>query len=118
MQDFRNLNVWQKAHELALGTYRSTAAFPREEMYGLTVQMRRAAASVAANLAEDCCRQGDIEFSRFAQISLGSVSELDYHLLLARDLAYLPVSDYDRLTGLLQETRRMLISLIQRLRKD
>lgn len=118
MQDFRNLNVWQKAHELALGTYRSTAAFPREETYGLTAQMRRAAVSVAANLAEGCCRHGDTEFGRFVQISLGSVSELDYHFLLARDLAYLPPSEYDKLTGLLQETRRMLISLIQKLRKE
>lgn len=116
MQDFRNLKVWQKAHELTLSTYRGTAAFPREEIYGLTAQMRRAAVSVAANLAEGCCRQGDVEFGRFAQIALGSISELDYHALLARDLGYLPAGDHETLTGLLQETRRMLISLIQKLR--
>ena len=117
MQDFRSLKVWQKAHELTLDIYKSTHAFPREEAYGLTAQMRRASASVAANLAEGCCRQGDVEFGRFVQIAIGSISELDYHLLLARDLGYLAEPDHDRLNGLLGETRRMLISLIQRLRE-
>lgn len=118
MQDFRNLKVWQRAHELTLEVYRSTRGFPREELYGLTSQMRRASASIPANLAEGCCRQGDTEFGRFAQIALGSTSELDYHLLLSRDLGFLAGQEHDRLTELLGETRRMLISLIQKLRDE
>lgn len=116
MQDFRNLKVWQKAHELALSVYRDTREFPKEELYGLTSQMRRAAVSVAANLAEGCCRQGDSEFGRFVQIALGSISELDYHLLLSRDLGFLGSQEHDSLSGLLNETKRMLISFVQRLR--
>lgn len=118
MQDFRNLRVWQKAHELTLDVYRSTQVFPREEVYGLTAQMRRSSSSVAANLAEGCCRQGDVEFGRFVQIAIGSISELDYQLLLARDLGYLPVQEHEKLGSLLSETRRMLIGLIQKLREE
>jgi four helix bundle protein len=118
MQDFRNLRVWQKAHELTLEVYKCTRQFPREELYGVTSQMRRAAASISANLAEGCCRQGDTEFSRFAQIALGSVSELEYFLLLSRDLSFLNNDEYERLNNLVNETKRMLISLIQKLRSQ
>ena len=116
MQDFRKLKVWQKAHELTLEIYRSTQKFPREELYGLTSQMRRAAASIGANLAEGCCRHGDVEFGRFIQIALGSISEVDYHLLLARDLGFLADKQYAKFVGLVTETRRMLISLLQTVR--
>ena len=118
MQDFRNLRVWQKAHELTLEVYKCTQRFPREELYGLTSQMRRAAASSPANLAEGCCRQGDTEFSRFAQIALGSISELEYFLVLSRDLSFVNNDDYERLDSLLNETKRMLIALIQKLRSQ
>ena len=80
MQDFRGLKIWQKAHELALAVYQVTASFPREELYGLTTQMRRAGTSIAANLAEGCGRMGDAELSRFCSIALGSASELQYFL--------------------------------------
>lgn len=118
MQNFRNLKVWQKAHELTLAVYKSTRAFPAEELYGLTSQMRRAAVSVGSNLAEGCGRQGDAEFGRFAQIALGSVCELDYQVLLSRDLEFLDANSHDRLAVLVDETRRMLIGLLQRLRLD
>jgi four helix bundle protein len=118
MQDFRNLRVWQKAHELTLAVYKTTRPFPKEEMYGLTSQMRRAAASVPANLAEGCCRQGDTEFGRFAQIALGSVSELEYHLLLSRDLELLSNAEHERLARMVEEVKRMLISFIQTLRGE
>ena len=83
MQSFRNLKVWEKAHRLTLDVYRSTKMFPRDETYGLTSQIRRAAGSIGANIAEGSCRKGDCEFSRFLQIAMGSASELEYHLLLA-----------------------------------
>ena len=86
MKDFRELQVWRKAHELTLAVYQITASFPREELYGLTAQLRRAGSSIAANLAEGCGRNGDAELARFCSIAMGSASELEYHLLLARDL--------------------------------
>jgi len=116
MQDFRGLKVWQKSHELTLAVYRSTERFPKHELYGITNQMRRAAASVPANIAEGCCRSGDVEFARFLQIAMGSASELDYHCLLARDLELLGSETYDRLAGDVTEVKRMLASLIGKLR--
>jgi four helix bundle protein len=89
MKDFRNLLVWQKSHALALAAYRTTHAFPKHETYGMTSQIRRCAASVAANLAEGCGRSGNGEFHRFLNIAAGSASELEYHFLLARDLGFL-----------------------------
>ena len=97
MQSFRNLKVWDKAHLLTLNVYKSSKAFPREEQYGLTSQMRRSSASIGANIAEGACRKGDGEFGRFLQIAMGSASELEYHLLLARDLKLLQTADYQRL---------------------
>jgi four helix bundle protein len=78
VQDFRDLKVWQKAHELTLAVYRVTAGFPREEQYGIVSQLRRAAASVPANLAEGRCRRTDRDFGRFVGIALGSASETEY----------------------------------------
>jgi four helix bundle protein len=118
MQDFRQLQVWQKSHELTLAGYRSTQSFPREELYGLTSQVRRSAVSIPANIAEGCCRSGDIEFGRFLQIAMGSASELECCLLLARDLELLNGAEYERLVDAATEVKRMLASLIQRLKAD
>lgn len=93
MRDFRKLQVWEKSHLLTLNIYRITADFPRDEVYGLVSQMRRASSSVPVNLAEGCGRDGDTELRRFAQIALGSASELQYHLLLSRDLGYIQDPD-------------------------
>jgi four helix bundle protein len=111
MKDFRNLKVWHRAHQLTLLIYKSTAGFPRAELYGLTSQIRRCSASIGANIAEGCGRRGNGEFHRFLQISSGSASELDYHLLLARDLNLLSDRDYDGLSVRLTELRRTLTSL-------
>ncbi len=89
MKDFKSLKVWHKAHQLTLLVYALTRTFPREEMYGLTSQIRRAAASIPANIAEGSGRRSDGELRRFLQIARGSASELEYHLLLARDLGFL-----------------------------
>jgi len=118
LQGFRNLIVWEKAHRLTLEVYKSSRLFPREEMYGLTSQMRRSAASIGANIAEGSCRKGDLEFGRFLYIAMGSASELEYHLLLARDLEILETVDYQRLSKDTEEEKRMLASLMQKLRAD
>src|SRR5947209_6396749 len=92
MQDFRNLLVWQKSHELVLQVYRISRDFPREEFFGLTSQMRRCAVSVRSNIAEGCGRGSDPDFARFLIIAMGSSSELEYQLLLSRDLGYVETS--------------------------
>jgi four helix bundle protein len=115
MGNYRDLKVWEKAHHLTLAVYAATRAFPREELYGLTSQVRRAAVSVPANIAEGRGRYGKAEFGRFLQIALGSACELDYHLLLARDLTYLPSDEHQHLERNLDEIRAMLVGLIQRL---
>jgi four helix bundle protein len=116
VQDFRNLKVWQKAHALTLEVYRSTSEFPPEERFGLTSQLRRSCASIPANIAEGCARNGDIEFARFVTIAAGSASETDYHLLLARDLRYLDEFTYRELFELNSEVKRILDSFERTLR--
>ncbi len=116
MQDFRNLKVWQRAHALTLDVYRITRGFPADERYGLTAQLRRSCASVAANLAEGCARAGDSDFARFVNIAMGSASETDYHLLLALDLGYVDSTNYNSLLEQVSEVKRMLNSLERTLR--
>jgi four helix bundle protein len=116
MQDFRNLLVWRKAHALTLDVYKTTRAFPKEEVYGITSQVRRAASSIPANIAEGCCRSGDGEFRRFLYYATGSASELEYHLLLAKDLDILDEQQYRSLNDQLSEVKRMLITFIKKLR--
>jgi four helix bundle protein len=118
MKDFRDLKVWERAHRFTLDVYRMTATFPREELFGLTSQMRRCSASIGANIAEGCGKRGNNEFQRFLQIAAGSASELDYHLLLARDLGFLTEHDYRKLASDLSETRKMLTSLLQKVNQD
>jgi four helix bundle protein len=116
MQDFRRLRVWQGAHRTALVVYRVTAAFPHSESIGLTSQLRRAAASIGANIAEGCGRGSDADARRYLQIALGSTCETLNHLLLARDLGLLDAAGFARAEAELVPVRRMLIRLIQRLR--
>jgi four helix bundle protein len=116
LKDFRKLAVWEKAHALTLAVYRATDGFPRDELFGLASQIRRAAGSIPANIAEGCGRDGDSELRRFMQISMGSASELEYHLLLAHDLGYLVDADYDLLSQDVEEVKRMLSGFIRRLK--
>jgi four helix bundle protein len=118
MKDFRSLHVWQKAHHLTLLAYDVTRRFPKEEVYGLTSQIRRCAASVAANIAEGCGKRGNAEFQRFLGISAGSASELEYHFLLARDLGLLNHNEYDTLNGSIVEVKRMLASLVRKVEQE
>jgi four helix bundle protein len=116
MQDFRNLQVWEKGHRLALTVYEITAGFPRSEVYGLTSQIRRASVSVPANIAEGCGRWGIGETTHFYQIAMGSASEVEYYLLLSRDLGLLGNSTYERAHDDVTEVKRMLAALIRELR--
>lgn len=118
MKDFRQLQVWQKAHQLALTIYRLSASFPRDEIYGLTAQIRRAAISIPSNLAEGCGREGDTELARFCVLARGSASELEYQLLLAHDLKLIPSDIYPSLAEQAVEIKRMLTALIQKLNAD
>ena len=118
MKDFHELKVWQKAHQLTLAIYQITAMFPREELYGLTSQLRRCSSSIPANLAEGCGRNGDAEFARFCSIAMGSASELEYHLLLAKDLKLIKPKDHTELSQRATELKRMLTALLQKLKAD
>jgi four helix bundle protein len=114
MQSFRELVVWQKSHKLVLALYKMTMDFPSEERFGLSIQIRRAAASIPANIAEGCGRSGNGDLSRFLYIALGSASELDYHLELAFALHFLSSADYRTCGESVIEIKRMLSSLIER----
>jgi four helix bundle protein len=118
MRNFRDLNVWAKAHTMTLDVYRATAAFPKSELYGLTSQLRRACVSIEANLAEGCGRRSNNEFARFIRIAMGSATEVECHLMIARDLGYLS-SDRDvALRAALDEVKRMLNGLLDRVESE
>ncbi len=115
MEDFKDLRVWEKAYELTLSVYKKTGGFPKEEMYGLTSQLRRATCSIGANIAEGCGRRSDPEMRRFLQIARGSANEVEFHLLLAKDLQFLTSDDFKNLETMVLEIQRMLASLVKRL---
>ena len=114
MKDFRELKVWGKAHDMALRSYRLTEYFPKHELFGLASQIRRSGASIPANIAEGCGRVGNTELHRFLQIACGSASELEYHLLLARDLGYVSSADHRSANKQLLEMKRMLVALTRK----
>jgi len=118
MKDFKKQKVWQKSHQLTLDIYKATSNFPREELYGLTNQIRRACISIPANIAEGCGRSSEADFSRFLQIAMGSATELEYHLLLSHDLGILNDIDYENLSRETIEVKQMLTSFIKKLKAD
>jgi four helix bundle protein len=117
VRDFRQLFIWQRAHQLTLALYRVTAEFPKHEIYGLTSQIRRCAASIGANIAEGAGKDSHAEMLRFLQMAAGSGSELDNHLLLARDLGFLPLGSYSSLSKELTEVRRMMTAFTNEYRE-
>jgi len=114
MKNFRDLQVWHKAHELTLESYRVTDSFPKQELFGLTSQIRRAAVSIAANIAEGCGKRGNGEFQRFLGIAAGSASELEYHFLFAHDLSLISDIAYRQLNDGVVVVKRMLASLLRK----
>ena len=117
MLDYRKLNVWQKAHEFALEIYKISATFPKDEIYGLTSQIRRAAVSIPSNISEGCGRLGNIELKQFLSVSMGSANETEYQLLLAHDLGYISPNNYKKLNSDIEEIRKMLASYIKKINK-
>lgn len=109
------MQVWQKSHEFVLSIYAATQNFPKAEAFGLTSQLRRAAASVPSNIAEGCGRGSNADLARFLQMAMGSSCEADYQLLLSRDLGYLSDQHYDELHAQITEVGKMLRSLISKL---
>jgi four helix bundle protein len=116
MKDYRNLEVWKRAHELVIEVYKITGQFPKEEKFGLTSQMRRSSSSIPTNIAEGCGRAGDTEFHRFLIIAMGSSSELEYQVLLSHDLGYLKTQQYEELEQEIIVVRKMLNALIQKVK--
>ena len=116
MQNYKYLKVWEKAHLFTVEVYKATKSFPKEEVYGLTSQLRRAASSIAANIAEGCGKNTKNDFANFLNISLGSSNEAEYFILLAKDLNYLLINNYEILIKLINEIKAMLIALIAKVR--
>jgi four helix bundle protein len=114
VKDFRELKVWEKAHQMTLQSYRITESFPKHELFGMTSQIRRCCSSIPANIAEGCGRLGNSELHRFLQIACGSASELEYHFLLARDLGYISPADHSTAHKQLLEVKRMLVALARK----
>jgi four helix bundle protein len=115
MRDFKKLLVWQKSHLLTLAIYKETALFPREEVFGLVSQMRRSSSSIPTNIAEGCGRDSIPELNRFFTIAKGSASELEYQLLLAKDLKYINLENYDSLNEKVNEVRKMIYGYASKL---
>jgi four helix bundle protein len=114
MQDFKNLKVWEKSHQLTLAIYKITNNFSKEEIYGLTNQIRRSSTSIPANIAEGCSKFNQKDIIRFFQIALGSTHETEYYLILSKDLNYLTEENYKILNSMVNEVKAMLISLIKK----
>ncbi len=116
MRDFRGLRVWEESHKLTLGIYKITKPFPKEEMFSLTNQIRPAALSVPSNIAEGCGRETQKDHAHFLQIALGSATEVDYQLLLAKDLNYLEINQYLEMNDKIDKIKRQLANLIKKVR--
>lgn len=116
MQNYKDLKVWQKAHQLTLNVYLESKCFPKDEIYSLTSQLRRSTSSIPANIAEGCGKNTQLDLANFLNIALGSANESEYFILLARDLAYLSLEKHEVLFGQVNEVKAMLISLISKVR--
>lgn len=115
MKDFRDMQVWQKSHNLALEIYKATASFPKDEIYGLTAQIRRAVVSIPTNIAEGCGRGSRKELKQFLRISMGSASEVEYQILLSFELGYIKKCTYENLADKIEEVKKMLAGYISKI---
>ncbi|MFY7728959.1 MAG: four helix bundle protein [Flavobacterium sp.] len=115
MKNYKNFQVWQKSHQLTLDVYKVVRNFPKEEMFGLTSQMKRASSSIPMNIAEGCGRNSDRDFARFLIISFGSANELEYQIILSIDLNFISFEQGQILLIQIEEIKKMLNGLITRL---
>lgn len=118
MQNYRSLKVWEKAHAFTLEIYKITLSFPKTETYSLIDQMRRSSSSIPTNIAEGCGRNSQLELAHFLNISLGSSNEIDYQILLSKDLEYISETEYEFLEKQIREIKAMLIALISKIRAE
>tara|TARA_B100002049_G_C15939612_1_gene315731 strand:- start:94 stop:450 length:357 start_codon:yes stop_codon:yes gene_type:complete len=115
MKDYKKYLVWQKSHQLTLDVYKLSAKYPREETFNLVSQIKRSSSSIATNIAEGCGRKSDKDFSRFLYISFGSANELEYQILLSKDLNFISAEDYEKIQLQTEEIKKMLSALIKTL---
>src|SRR6059058_4258165 len=115
MQDFRRLDVWQRARQVTKSIYQLTTSFPNSEEFGLKAQMRRAAVSICSNIAEGCGRRGDRDFRRFLDVAMGSACELECETILSYDLAFITESLQEETLDIIIQIKRMLGDLLSRL---
>jgi four helix bundle protein len=118
MQNYKDLKVWEKAHQFTVKVYEFSKGFPREEIYSLTNQLRRSATSIPSNIAEGCGKNTQNDLARYLNIALGSSNEAEYQILLSKDLNYLNIENYEILTKMINEIKAMLISLIFKIRRS
>jgi four helix bundle protein len=115
MRDFTKLNCWQRSHQLTLKIYSITKSFPKDELFGLTSQMRRSSSSTSTNIAEGCGRSSNPQLKRFFDFAAGSISELQYQLILSKDLSYISESIFKELNIETIEIRKMIYSYVAKL---
>jgi four helix bundle protein len=115
MKDYKKFLVWQKSHQLTLDVYRLVRDFPKEEMFGLTSQMKRASSSIPMNIAEGCGRNSEKDFARFLIISFGSANELEYQIILSIDLNFISYEHGQKFLFQIEEVKKMLNGLISKI---
>lgn len=116
IKSYQNLIVWQKSFALSILVYKLTKNFPKDELYALTSQIRRASVSIPSNIAEGYSRRRKLEYIQFLQIAFGSAAELETQILITKELGYLTNSDFIKVNDLLVEVLKMLNSLITKLK--
>ncbi len=115
MRNYKNYIVWEKGHKLTLDIYQIVANYPKEELFSLVSQMKRSSSSIPTNIAEGCGRKSEKDFCRFLYIAFGSANELEYQIILSRDLNFITGEEVDVLLFQVEEIKKMLNSLIQKL---
>lgn len=118
MLNFKDLAIWQRSHQLTIDIYRATLKFPKEEIYGLTSQIRRAVASIPTNIAEGCGRRTNAELANFLNIASGSASEVEYEILLAKEVGYITEEQCELWTKEIGEIRSMLAAYMRTLTRS
>jgi four helix bundle protein len=108
MRDFKKLDIWKRSHQLTLAIYKITKQYPKEELFGLTSQMRRSSSSIPTNIAEGCGRGTNTQLKHFLEISIGSNSELEYQLILSKDLEYISEDIFNHYSEETIQVRRMI----------